>query len=183
MDSMQRSHRVLALLLSAAFAVGPAFAKGGHGHDDDHGHKHDKHHHKHHKHDKHEHKHGHKNGRHDAQDDRRGGRPGPKHGAYFDDRNRDVVHRYYASHPGKPCPPGLARKHNGCMPPGQARQVWLVGQPLPRTVVVAPVPQQIVVSLPPPPSGHKYVQVAGDVLLVAVGSMMVVDGINGLMNR
>jgi hypothetical protein len=43
------------------------------------------------------------------------------------------------------------------------------------------VPRQIVVTLPPVPVGHKYVQVAGDILLVAAGSMMVVDGINGLM--
>jgi hypothetical protein len=48
-------------------------------------------------------------------------------------------------------------------------------------VVVHPVPQQIVVALPPVPVGHKYVQVAGDILLIAVGSMMVVDGINGLL--
>jgi Ni/Co efflux regulator RcnB len=182
MDSMQRTRRVLALLLSAAFTVGPAFAKGGHGHDDDHDHGHDKHE-KHDKHGKHKHKHKHEDKHHHRHYEEHGGHRGPKHGAYFDDRNRDVVYRYYAAHPVQSCPPGLAKKHNGCMPPGQAKKIWLVGQPLPRTVVVAPVPQQIVVSLPPPPSGHKYVQVAGDVLLVAAGSMMVVDGINGLMNR
>jgi len=26
------------------------------------------------------------------------------------------------------CPPGLAKKHNGCMPPGQARKLFRVGQ-------------------------------------------------------
>jgi hypothetical protein len=26
------------------------------------------------------------------------------------------------------CPPGLAKKHNGCMPPGQARKLYNVGQ-------------------------------------------------------
>ena len=83
---------------------------------------------------------------------------------------------------GKGCPPGQAKKNNGCMPPGQAKK-WHVGQPLPTTVVTYPVPHQIVIGLPPVPSGHKYVQVAGDILLVAVGSMMVVDGINGLTRR
>ena len=29
------------------------------------------------------------------------------------------------------CPPGLAKKHNGCQPPGQARQRWERGQRLP----------------------------------------------------
>lgn len=99
-----------------------------------------------------------------------------RQGAYFSDRHRESVHGYYASH----CPPGLAKKRNGCMPPGQAKKAWAVGQPLPTTVVLAPVPQQIVVSLPPPPIHHKYVQVAGDILLIAVGSRMVVDGISGL---
>ena len=32
-----------------------------------------------------------------------------------------------------------------------------------------------------PPAGYKYVRVAGDILLVAVGSMMVVDAIEDLM--
>jgi hypothetical protein len=99
-----------------------------------------------------------------------------KQGAYFSDRNRQSVHGYYASK----CPPGLAKKNNGCMPPGQARKVWAVGQPLPSTVVLAPVPQQIIVTLPPPPVGHRYVQVTGDILLIALGSKMVVDGIHGL---
>lgn len=108
----------------------------------------------------------------------------PKPGAYFDDGNRNAVHTYYASagHNGKACPPGLAKKNNGCMPPGQAKK-WQVGQPLPTTVVTYPVPHQVLISLPPVPVGHKYVQVAGDILLIAVGSMMVVDGINGLSGR
>ena len=103
-------------------------------------------------------------------------------GVYFNDRNREAVRTYYASagKGGKSCPPGLAKKNNGCMPPGQAKQ-WSIGHTLPGTVVTYPVPQQILVGLPPVPVGHKYVQVAGDILLVAVGSMMVVDGINGLL--
>jgi Ni/Co efflux regulator RcnB len=99
-------------------------------------------------------------------------------GAYFDDRHRTVVRTYYAE--PRHCPPGLAKKHNGCMPPGQAKK-WHVGQPLPRTVVYAPVPQPVLVQLPPVPTGYRYVNVSGDILLVALGSMMVVDGINGLM--
>jgi hypothetical protein len=30
------------------------------------------------------------------------------------------------------CPPGLAKKNNGCLPPGQARKSYAVGQRLPR---------------------------------------------------
>jgi hypothetical protein len=29
------------------------------------------------------------------------------------------------------CPPGLARKNNGCLPPGQAKKLYSVGQRLP----------------------------------------------------
>jgi len=29
------------------------------------------------------------------------------------------------------CPPGLAKKHNGCMPPGQAKQLYRIGQRFP----------------------------------------------------
>lgn len=35
--------------------------------------------------------------------------------------------RYYGSN----CPPGLAKKNNGCLPPGQAKARWAVGQRLP----------------------------------------------------
>jgi len=29
------------------------------------------------------------------------------------------------------CPPGLAKKHNGCMPPGQVKKLYRIGQRLP----------------------------------------------------
>ncbi len=75
--------------------------------------------------------------------------------------------------------PGLAKKNNGCLPPGQARK-YAVGQPLPAGVVFYPVPAAVVVHLPPPPRGHKYVRVAADILLIAVGTSMVVDAITDL---
>ena len=102
-------------------------------------------------------------------------------GAYFNDRHREAVRTYYASHEGKGCPPGLAKKHNGCLPPGQAKKQWAIGERLPPTVVVTPVPQVVLVKLPPVPPGYRYVQASNDILLIAVGTQMVVDGINGLM--
>lgn len=109
------------------------------------------------------------------------GRKPLQHGAYFNDRSREAVATYYSRRDAKSCPPGLAKKNNGCLPPGQAKKQWHIGEPLPATVVLTPVPQQIVIKLPPVPPGHRYVEVAGDILLIAVGSKMVVDGINGLM--
>ena len=77
------------------------------------------------------------------------------------------------------CPPGLAKKRNGCMPPGQAKK-WQMGRPLPRDVIYYNLPSSVVVSLGVPPSGHKYVRVASDLLLIAIGTGMVVDAIQDL---
>ncbi|MFZ9149955.1 MAG: hypothetical protein ACO22T_02145 [Burkholderiales bacterium] len=100
--------------------------------------------------------------------------------SYFVDKQHTVVREYYTQefHGGK-CPPGLAKKNNGCMPPGQARN-WSKGHPLPRDVVYYDLPSQLVARLGPPPSGHKYVRVASDILLIAVGTSMVVDAISDL---
>lgn len=101
-------------------------------------------------------------------------------GVYFNDRQRTAVHDYYEDRfQHGHCPPGLAKKRNGCMPPGQAKK-WQVGHPLPRDVTYYEVPSRVVVSLGVPPSGYKYVRVAGDILLIAIGTGMVVDAIGDL---
>jgi Ni/Co efflux regulator RcnB len=101
-------------------------------------------------------------------------------GAYFGDTQRRAVHDYYAPQfqSGK-CPPGLAKKGNGCLPPGQAKK-WNIGQRLPAGVVTYPVPAELRVRLGTPPAGHEFVRVAGDILLIAVGTSMVVDAIEDL---
>jgi Ni/Co efflux regulator RcnB len=99
---------------------------------------------------------------------------------HFGERQHVVVREYYEQeYRGGHCPPGLAKKNNGCMPPGQAKK-WRKGRPLPRDVVYYDVPPQLVVRLGAPPSGHKYVRVASDILLIAVGTSMVVDAIDDL---
>ena len=77
------------------------------------------------------------------------------------------------------CPPGLAKKNNGCMPPGQARK-WALGRPLPRDVVFYDLPDVLRVRLSVPPAGHRYVRVAGDILLIAAGTGMVAAAIEDL---
>lgn len=106
-------------------------------------------------------------------------RPGSG-GSHFVEHQHVVVRDYYEKeYRGGHCPPGLAKKNNGCMPPGQAKK-WNKGRPLPRDVVYYDVPPQLVVQLGAPPSGHKYVRVASDILLIAVGTSMVVDAITDL---
>ncbi|MDD2926546.1 DUF1236 domain-containing protein [Rhodoferax sp.] len=102
-------------------------------------------------------------------------------GAYFGDDQRQAVRLYYGTQASKGrCPPGLAKKKNGCLPPGQAKK-WVVGKPLPSTVVWYPVPNEVVVQIGLPPKGYKYVRVANDILLIAVGTSLVVDAIEDLM--
>jgi hypothetical protein len=98
----------------------------------------------------------------------------------FDADQRSSVHAYYEEeHRSGHCPPGLAKKHNGCMPPGQAKK-WRVGQPLPRDVVIYEVPPSLVIKIGTPPPGYKYVRVAADILMIAVGTRMVADAITDL---
>lgn len=101
-------------------------------------------------------------------------------GAYFQDRQRSAVQDYYGTqYRAGRCPPGLSKKKNGCMPPGQARY-YSVGQRLAPSVVFHNVSSAIVVTLGVPPSGHRYVRVAADILLIAIGTGMVVDAIQDL---
>ncbi|MBI3223057.1 MAG: RcnB family protein [Nitrosomonadales bacterium] len=99
---------------------------------------------------------------------------------YFDDANRRIINDYYGAkfRTGK-CPPGLAKKNNGCLPPGQAKK-WAVGQPLPSDLRRYNLPKDLLVRLPAPPSGHRYVRVASDILLIAVGTSLIVDAIEDI---
>lgn len=120
------------------------------------------------------------------QDDRRGGtgpaaakpaRADARTTHFFEDRQRVVARSYFDdSYRSGRCPPGLAKKNNGCMPPGQARQ-WQRGQPLGSNVYYYSLPQAVLISLGPPPSGHRYVRVAAEILLIAIGTGLVVDAI------
>jgi Ni/Co efflux regulator RcnB len=104
-------------------------------------------------------------------------------GAYFTDRHRAVIHEYYDEvYRGGHCPPGLAKKHNGCLPPGQAKK-WRIGQPHPRDLNYYDLPPHIVKRMGPPPPGYRYSRVAADILLIAIGTGMIVDAIEDLERR
>lgn len=101
-------------------------------------------------------------------------------GKHFDDRQRAIVRDYFAKEfrAGR-CPPGLAKKSTGCLPPGQAKK-WAIGEALPRDVVYDDLPARVKSQLGTPPAGHRYVRVASDILLIAAGTGMVVDAIEDL---
>lgn len=120
-----------------------------------------------------------------SRDKRRSPPPGPGpqvHGeSYrFHGDQRVVIRDYYTTQfrSGR-CPPGLARKHNGCVPPGHER-VWVVGRPLPREVIYYELPSSLVIRLGQPPAHHRYVRIGADILLIAIGTGMVVDAIEDL---
>ena len=98
----------------------------------------------------------------------------------FADRDRVILRDYYVGEfrEGR-CPPGLAKKHNGCLPPGQAKK-WAVGRPLPRGVIFHELPPQIVVQLTVPPPGYRYVRIADDILMIAAGTGLVIDAVQDL---
>ena len=82
-------------------------------------------------------------------------------GAYFGDKHRTAVRKYYADHPVS----GAATK-------------WRVGEPVPRGAQLAAVPTVLLSSLPEQPPGYRYIQLGGEVVLMAAESRMVVDGIS-----
>ena len=94
---------------------------------------------------------------------------------YFDRNEEAAIRRYYAT--SAACPPGLAAKRNGCLPPGQAKKAWAVGSALPRDVTLAPLPGDLLGRLPVTPNGYSYGRYDGDVYLVENATRRIIDTI------
>lgn len=155
--SIVRPLRLAALALSAAFAAGPALADkpewAGNGKG--------------------------KGKKHEERVEQHGSATASR----FTEQHRRLIAEYYGgqqAQPGRKCPPGLAKKNNGCLPPGQAKK-WGLGRPLPGDLRYYDLPRDLLMRLPPPPAGHRYVRVAADILLIAVGSSMVIDAVEDLV--
>src|SRR5258706_8301547 len=94
----------------------------------------------------------------------------PQRVVVFSDNDRNFVRTYYVDTYGRGnCPPGLAKKNNGCLPPGQAKKRYVVGRVLPPTIVYEPAPVVLVQRLSPLPTGYQYVLVDGNGLKRATG--------------
>ena len=105
--------------------------------------------------------------------------PGRNAPSRIADADRSVIQGYFGQQFAQGnCPPGLAKKNNGCQPPGQARQ-WAVGQRLPAGLGY-PLPPELLRRLAPP-AGHTYMRVGTDILMIATGTGMVVSGLANLL--
>lgn len=105
----------------------------------------------------------------------------PQVNIVISDRDRHSVYTYFRTeYAAGHCPPGLAKKNNGCLPPGQAKKLWVIGQPLPAGVVYYPLPGVLLGQLAPPPAGYQYVRVVNDILLMAVGTRLIASAVADL---
>ena len=159
------NHRIVALAIASMFVAAPSFAKDK---DDDGQGKGNK-----------------QSQKHEAKAEKQAAKQERKEikaGAYFNEQHRARAREYYAKEygDGRKCPPGLAKKHNGCMPPGQAH--WDVGQRLPTDVQVYAVPQPVLVYLPAAPYGYRYHRIGNDIVLVQIQDNLIVDIIIGLLS-
>jgi hypothetical protein len=57
-----------------------------------------------------------------------------------------------------------------------------VGQAVPRTLRVEPIPSELRVVIGVPPQGYEYGILDGDLVKLAVGTLLVVDAIDGLVD-
>jgi len=173
MTTSKYSRRLVGLAIASLLLVGPAFAKDkGDDHDDGGD------------------KYGGKNGikqseKFEKKAEKRSEKRERKEiqqGAYFNDQQRTFAREYYTTTyiNGKRCPPGLAKKNNGCMQPGQIRS-WVVGQPVPSNVTIYSVAPPVIRMLPPAPYGYRYARIGGDIVLVQQQNNIIVDIIQVLL--
>lgn len=79
----------------------------------------------------------------------------------FSNRDQELVRRYYESRPVAAQAPS-----------------WKIGERVPQAAAMTGVPREVRTALTALPPGHQYVQLDGDVVLVAVQSRIVVDGVS-----
>ena len=108
---------------------------------------------------------------------------GPNHQVVILDRDRDLVRTYYRTeYDAGRCPPGLAKKNNGCLPPGLVNRAWVIGQPLPSDIAYSRTPRELWMKLTPPPQGYEYMQVNDDIVLMSTVTRVVAGVLGNLGN-
>lgn len=99
----------------------------------------------------------------------------------FHHKDRQLIYSYFGKQYNKgTCPPGLAKKHNGCLPPGQYKK-WHRGQPLSKQVRYYELPRELRQQLSRLDGDYRYVRVDNDVLLLDLATSIVVDAIENIL--
>lgn len=83
-------------------------------------------------------------------------------GAYIGGKHQALVRKYYEAHPAS----------------STRTAQWKIGEPVPRKAALRGIPDDLRARLPVVPPGHQYAQLDGEVVLFAVQSRMVVDGVS-----
>jgi hypothetical protein len=101
----------------------------------------------------------------------------PEPGKFFDPGLRKSIQDYFTANRGNgPCPGGLVLKNARCES-SQAQRSWKIGQALPASLSTRPLPARLLEALGPTPQGYSFVQVDGDILLLAEDGKTVVDAV------
>ena len=95
--------------------------------------------------------------------------------SFIKDHDRDVLARYLKEN-RKSCPPGLAKKRNGCLPPGQAKKYGR-GDIIPEGVKLQTLPERILEELLRPPVGTAYARVDDNVYLINESTRKVIEAV------
>lgn len=90
--------------------------------------------------------------------------------------DRNIIQSYVDREYRRDCPPGLAKKNNGCLPPGQAKK-YTRGAKLGDDVMFKPLPDDLLRRLGPVKPGTRYVQVDQDVLLITEAGKQILDAV------
>ncbi len=92
------------------------------------------------------------------------------------DKDRETIRHYLKGHNPHKCPPGLAKKHNGCLPPGQAKK-YDIGKRLPKDSDLNDLPKDLLSQLKSI-AGYRYGKVGDDVVLISEATQKVVDAVS-----
>lgn len=102
---------------------------------------------------------------------------------FITDRDRSTIRNYMHKHHKKHCPPGLAKKHHGCMPPGHHIRHYRVGEIVPQESILETLSRSLLGQLSPAPRGYRYVGVDNDVYLMNNNSRQISDAITWSLNE
>ncbi len=90
----------------------------------------------------------------------------------IDGDDRTIISRYLRDNYQRKCPPGLAKKNNGCLPPGQAKK-YALGRPVGN---FGNLPNDLL-NLLSPPRGYRYVKVDTDIVLIGEATKKAIDAV------